>query len=102
MLLGSFWFWAAGTDLERSLLGLYRTLLYQILEADDSLCRVAFPEWQTKYCDQDLTLEMLTAAMKVVSANEDSSTRFFFMIDGLDEYEGDNTSKRELANLRKG
>lgn len=43
-LAGCFYFWAGGTKLQRSLNGLYRALLYQMLKQEARLCRIAFPE----------------------------------------------------------
>jgi hypothetical protein len=43
---GSYYFWAAGSRHQRSLVGLYRTLLFRILKAQNFPCRIAFPEWQ--------------------------------------------------------
>lgn len=101
LLVASFWFWAAGSQIQRSLSGLYRSLLYQILKADERLCRIAFPEWQPKFAQSDPTMAMLTAAMKSLLGTEVLSTKFFFAIDGLDEYDRDSIGKTELAQMFK-
>lgn len=44
LIYGSLYFWVAGIPLQRSLIGLHRTLLVQMLKAEESLCRVAFPD----------------------------------------------------------
>ena len=98
LVVGSFWFWAAGTQMQRSLLGLYRSLLYQILKGRKGSCRVAFPEWHANFSHEDPTIEMLTRAMNNVLASEQNvTTNFFFLIDGLDEYETDSVGKSQLA-----
>ncbi|KAM0708445.1 hypothetical protein Q7P35_005097 [Cladosporium inversicolor] len=99
LVTGSFWFWAAGTELQRSLVGLYRTLLFQILKSDDRLCRIAFQDWQCKFSEEQPTLGMLKAAMNRLLKADALSKNFFFMIDGLDEYDRDSVGKTELAEL---
>lgn len=100
LLAESFWFRATGTQLQTSLVGLYRTLLYNLLNAEHDLCRIAFPEWHEKFLDVDPTLPMLTAALKNVVASLDAgNTCMFFIIDGLDEYESDSIGKSDLAEL---
>jgi hypothetical protein len=96
----SSWFWSAGSELQRSLVGLYRSLLYQILEANDDLCHESFPEWHVKFYEKDPTIETLTAAMrKALLAIDRMTTRYFLMIDGLDEYESDSIGKTQLAKF---
>jgi len=99
LTFASFWFWVSGSPLQRSLVGLLRTLLHQMLRTNDRLCRVAFPDWQLRFGTAVPTLSMMTAAMKNVLASDALSTNFFFIIDGLDEYERDGVGKTELANL---
>jgi hypothetical protein len=99
LVFGSFYFWMAGTPLQRSLIGLYRTMLTQMLKTDDSLCRIAFPDWQRRYSETEPTMEMLKAAMNNLLACTTMFTKFFFAIDGLDEYERDSIGKTELAEL---
>ena len=100
LVVASFYFWVTGSQLQRSLAGLYRALLYQILEADDRLCKVAFPNWRQKFSTTEPSLSMLTAAMnKLLAPRMLSNNFFFFMIDGLDEYEKDSIGKAELAEM---
>ena len=99
LVVASFWFWAGGTPLQKSLVGLYRTLLLQMLKEDDRLCRIAFPDWQLKFNTAEATLEMLSIAMENILSDGALSTNFFFIVDGLDEYERDNIGKSELAEL---
>lgn len=99
LVLTSFYFWAAGSVLQRSLAGLYRTLLYQILKSDDQVCRLAFPDWHSTFRTLEPTMGMLTAAMDKLLASKALSTNFCFIIDGLDEYERDSVGKTELAEL---
>ena len=99
LVVAVYWFWIAGSQLQRSLTGLYRTLLYQMLRADERLCRIAFPDWQRRFKSVDPTMEALTSAMHAILETDDMSTNFFFAIDGLDEYDRDSIGKTELAQL---
>jgi hypothetical protein len=102
LAIASFWFWAAGSTLQRSTVGLFRTLLHQILKAEESACRVAFPDWEAKFAASQPSAETLSAAMKNVLADGVLNTNFFFIIDGLDEYEADSIGKRQLADFIGG
>lgn len=99
LVIAPFWFWAAGSRLQRSLLGLYRTLLFRILKADNSLCRVAFPHWHYRFKEREPTMEMVTFAMGEVLRYEETGTKFLFVVDGMDEYESDSMGKADLAWL---
>lgn len=70
-----------------------------MLQAEPSLCRVAFPEWYAHFSDVKPTLEMTTAAMTRLLTYKGIATRFFFMIDGLDEYGENSIGKASLADL---
>jgi hypothetical protein len=64
----SFWFWAAGSMLQRSTVGLFRTLLHQILKTEESASRLVFPDWEAKFAASQPSVETLLAAMKNVLA----------------------------------
>lgn len=101
LIISSFWFWSAGSELQKSLSGLFRTLLFHILRKMSRACRVAFPEWRTtfKHSTQVPTPEMLIQAMSNVIRDGSFSTNYFFTIDGLDEYNRGNDRKMELVEL---
>lgn len=101
MVTASFWFWAAGSRLQRSLLGLYRTLLFHMLQTDASLCHIAFPHWQQRFKAVEPTMEMVTAGMRKVLQSELLRTKFLFVVDGMDEYENDSMGKADLAWLMR-
>lgn len=73
LVISSFWFWAAGSKLQKSLVGLFRTLLCQILKKEPELCRVAFREWQTKFKNEEPSLETLVQAINNI-VRDDSVT----------------------------
>lgn len=99
LVIGSFFFWNSGTAMQMSRTGLMQSLLYQMLrdrpehilkifqtrwESYDSL-RGGFYRWTWTELKQAFQLVLL-----------DKSLRFFFLIDGLDEFDGQH---RELVDL---
>ena len=90
LITASFYFWIAGTGLQRSQRGLLRQLLFQILHAHPELIpdicpefwavreHLHFPEWK---------LDHLTRALDRLK-DISNSTKICFFIDGLDEYDG--------------
>lgn len=100
LIVVDYWFWANGSSIQRSLDGFYRTLLYRILSVtDESLCRTAFPDWQLSFSSKEPTVDVLAAAMDCVLKSAVRSTKFFFIIDGLDELHGSSIEKAHLANI---
>lgn len=85
LFVASFYFWRSGSELQRSLAGLYRTLLYQILCANEHLCRIAFPNWQRKFEHEKPLLTALRAAMDNLVKN--GSLAFNYFIIDLEAYE---------------
>ncbi|KAK5121706.1 hypothetical protein LTR85_004581 [Meristemomyces frigidus] len=87
----SFFFWRTGTPIQKSVLGLLRSLLYQILHdvpdlVDNLITQHALtvgriPAWTDR--------KLGTILKEALFAAHDR--RFCFFIDGLDEYEGDYT-----------
>ncbi|KAK5685481.1 hypothetical protein LTS10_003560 [Elasticomyces elasticus] len=98
LLIGSYYFWSAGSHEQKSLEGLYRTLLWQLLGVDRKLARLAFPTWRPVHSTQAPKLPMLREAMSKVLGGGPLSNTYCFLIDGLDEYElNDSISKMQLA-----
>ncbi|EME83617.1 uncharacterized protein MYCFIDRAFT_85446 [Pseudocercospora fijiensis CIRAD86] len=105
-----FFFWAAGGELEKSQLGLMRSLLFQILDQYSDLAQICLPQrWAAHERRSDYekpwSHSELQKGLSMVLRNERMTSRFFFLVDGLDEFDGDhqdlidyletlNTSKR--------
>lgn len=98
LVLASFFFWSSGTPLQRSLEGLYRQILWEILRKFPSLIPVVFPSaWSSigvgspSVTDKPFTMDELESAVDRLlrEAAVTSSHRLCLFIDGLDEYEGD-------------
>lgn len=93
LTIGKFFFWNAGTPMQKSLQGLLQSLLYEILRQQ--------PEWISNLCPSRWSSDMAAfepwtiAEIKAIICrlvNEElASSKFCFFIDGLDEYSGDPT-----------
>ncbi|RSL88912.1 hypothetical protein CEP51_001466 [Fusarium floridanum] len=110
LLLASFFFWKPGSELQKSLEGLFRSLLCDILTACPDLIPDTLPEywclaekspWQirTKF---NISASTIKSALKKIISDERlyQDHRFCFFIDGLDEFEGtDGQDPTYLATL---
>jgi hypothetical protein len=92
LTLASFFFWNLGTPEQKSQEGLSRALLFNVLDSDPSLIPDLLPKmWREAYgSDEDELSLPSSAEMKQVferlTSGWDSSRKFCFFIDGLDEY----------------
>lgn len=112
LVLASFFFWKPGSELQKSLEGLFRSLLCDILKACPDLIRDTLPEFwrlaeqapwqiQTKF---NIPSSTVNSALKTVISDVRlyQGHRFCFFIDGLDEYEGtDGQDPTHLVTLLK-
>jgi hypothetical protein len=103
IVIAMFYFWYAGSTLQKSTTELLRTLLHQLLCGNPDLAQVAFPKLFAK--DKSKTSgpvpdrETITwvyndlidglRALASHHAKSPSRKRHCFLIDGLDEYSGD-------------
>lgn len=102
-----FYFYYKGTKLEKSEAGVLRSLLHQLLFQRRTLIKFAFPDRFEALCfDQDggrsfepTYWEMKRALEALVKSLPDE--RFFFSVDGLDEYDADNHRMGELVDVFK-
>ncbi|KAH6865513.1 hypothetical protein BKA58DRAFT_413238 [Alternaria rosae] len=92
-----FYFWSPGQQMQKSLEGLLQTLLYHVLYACPELAPTICPErWNAEPQPHDITLPKpwnlseLQRAFALFRAQSTVNTRFYFQIDGLDEYYGDS------------
>ncbi|QKD53579.2 uncharacterized protein FOBCDRAFT_239360 [Fusarium oxysporum Fo47] len=96
LIFASFFFYALGRPEQKSQSGLLRSLLYQILEHDPRVTESALPHmWrEAHYSPQNsLNLEVpsvaeMTAALRSLCLRLHANKKIFFLIDGIDEYEG--------------
>jgi hypothetical protein len=100
----SFFFWSSGTALQRSQIGLFRSVLYEALEDQPDLVPHVFPQELESGCFDfergekipeikwQWSLKKLQQALVRLTNFATASMKFCFFIDGLDEYEGDHES----------
>ncbi|PVH69299.1 hypothetical protein DL98DRAFT_625614 [Cadophora sp. DSE1049] len=110
LIIASFFFWNSGTIEQRSQLGMLRSLLFQVFEQKPELLPIVLPSlWLKQYgkyladgphavWSETWTLSMLMAALKRLTIQQEMPCKFFFLIDGLDEFDGDHEVLAELFN----
>ncbi|KAI1754193.1 hypothetical protein F4782DRAFT_493578 [Xylaria castorea] len=100
LVFGRFFFWNAGTEMQKSIEGLYRNILSEILRQCPPMMEVAFP----RHCNNELNLtddrlgrspfrfSELETVFEQLIRNDDIFQRhsICLFIDGLDEYQGDH------------
>ncbi|KAI1195548.1 hypothetical protein F5X97DRAFT_345595 [Nemania serpens] len=106
LLYAAFFFWAAGNDEQKSLTGLYRSILFAILRQNTSL----IPEIFSEHCEDGkftpLALDYLTRPAVIEKAFKTllrkatiGGYRICLFIDGLDEFEStDDAAYWDLAD----
>jgi len=102
-----FYFWLPGQQMQKSLEGLLQTLLHHILHACPELAPRICPErWEAESQPSDVTLRNpwtlpeLQKSFALFRLQCDINYKFYFQIDGLDEYHGDSWDVIEtLRNL---
>jgi hypothetical protein len=100
LITSTHFFWNSGTGDQRSYSGLLRALLFKILKQSQHLIRKVFPtQWAERQqyplkaiqelAPESWTLSKLTQAFELLFQEADDGVRFFLVVDGLDEYDGD-------------
>lgn len=95
LVFASFFFWRHGTDFQKSLQGLLRSLLYSVLDQHPDLARIVFPtQWEAASTTSGKTLHFrlsdIQKAFSILTTTPEVylKHKFVFFIDGLDEFEG--------------
>ena len=102
----TFFFWSPGSQLQKSLAGLLRSLIYQILERFPDLMPVLAEStgpFQHGLCQVPTwTEQRLRATLQNLLCVESEKCHFCIFIDGLDEFHGDHVTLLNLISvLRK-
>jgi hypothetical protein len=102
LVRASFYFWNAGTEMQKSLRGLLQSLLYTILNGcPDLIPNICSNRWQ---CKQDSlsasepwsVSELRQSFLKLKNIEQGMSRKFYLHVDGLDEYHGDHLEVIEI------
>lgn len=114
LMIPNFFFWSTGTAMQKSQNGLFRSLLHQIFSQDPNLVQEVLPDLvrsTLSFTRHQLSQLKQCGSWRVWSLNELKQTFcnlimqnkiptcYCFLIDGLDEYDGDNL---ELSSFFKG
>ena len=105
IFLISWFFWNAGSPMQKSKQGLFQSLLFQVMRRCPWCIPIVCPErWQDKsgYGEHSdpWTVEELSNAFNILAQQPLQNIRFCIFIDGLDEYDGlPNEIIRILENI---
>ena len=107
LVVAGHFFWNSGNSMQMSIDGLLRTILYEIVQSEGVSILDLFPErWEeirsnlvsdgTPYEMQPWTTSECLQALRRLLLRPFNTLRFFFFVDGLDEFSGDHTELIEL------
>lgn len=113
LVFGEFYFWNAGVTAQRTLPGLYRSILFQVLGRCPSLIEKVFPTQlrAMKASRGDALVEraqyftdehVQKAFDLLLQETSQGKHKIFLIIDGLDEYEGNRLAHEALAKRLRG
>ncbi|OCL14115.1 hypothetical protein AOQ84DRAFT_281775 [Glonium stellatum] len=109
LVIGAYYFWSAGTELQKTEEGLLRSLLFDIARSTPELIPKAFPNhWNEQggisLSRQNLhwTNSELSYAMQSFTEEGSGSPKLCLFIDGLDEYDGDPDATISLLKSLSG
>lgn len=89
-------FWSAGTKLQKSQNGVFRSLLFQIFShCPEIISDVAPDRWVAEFHEEWDWAELLSAFKKIASL-EHLPYKLCLFIDGFDEYDGDHAKLIEI------
>ena len=104
VLFSSCFFWNSGDVLQKSLNGLLRSLLYELLKQRPEEIPLAMP-WRCQMFEFGAAqpaswtvCEMLKALEDIIDSME-SRLKICFFVDGLDEFDGDEAALMEIIDL---
>lgn len=97
LIIATFFFWHAGTPLQKSHEGVLRSLLHQVIDQRPALALVMFPQVSRSVLGgkeslpvNSIKLHDLQEAVTLLKKNMPDDLALFLMIDGVDEYSGDH------------
>lgn len=105
LISAKYWFWEQSTDdLQRSLDGMYRGIMYELIRKEISFAPLLFPDqfkagrdWITDFPTSN---ELKRAFRRLVSV-ESPPAQVALLIDGLDEYKASEQAQLHLAQSLK-
>ena len=107
LIIASCFFWHSGEVIQKSQMGLLRSLLFQLFSQAPQLMKAACPWRWRSYMSGALTLgpwtnqQLLKALHLALTTLSTTNSKTCIFVDGLDEYEGDNAARSDLVELVK-
>ncbi|KAI9660945.1 MAG: hypothetical protein M1821_009272 [Bathelium mastoideum] len=101
VIVASYFFWYAGTELQKSQEGLMRSLLHDVLQQCPKVIPTICPSrWDASLPHEQLDWSRaeLLETLQLLAMQKSISARFCFFVDGLDEYKGDHIELLEIFN----
>jgi hypothetical protein len=101
LIVADFYFWKSGAEIQRSQEGLFRSLLWQVLNQNMSLASTLFAELYLPHAEWDEfpTFHQLRRAFGRLTSDSLTSTRIAIVIDGLDEFDAQRFTMTELGEM---
>ena len=92
LLTANYFFWDVGNSMQKSIQGLFQSLLHKVFKDYPELLPVCCPErWRLRVApgeEEAWTMKEISQTMNRLKQQSQVTARFCFFIDGLDEYEG--------------
>jgi hypothetical protein len=100
LILATFYFWNSGAEIQRSQQGLFRSLLWQILDQDPSFGPQLFPDLylpEANWNEFPTFHQLRRAFGRLVT--RPGMTKIVLIVDGLDEFDAVKSTMTELSEL---
>lgn len=114
LIFGQFYFWTAGREAQRTLHGMLRSLLFQVLSQFPGLIEHVFPRQFKQIMASQFQSDSLVEKVQdfgrkqieeafdlLLNKTNESDRSICFLIDGLDELEGGDLDHEDLAERLK-
>lgn len=92
----SYYFWNQGFEMQKSQLGLFQSLLYQVLRRVPNLIPHVCPD---RSIHEVWDIAELKKTFQLIADQKALDTKFCFFIDGLDEYDGEEEEVVEMITF---
>ncbi|KAK4223912.1 hypothetical protein QBC38DRAFT_502736 [Podospora fimiseda] len=96
VVVGSYYFWISGTQMQKSQKGLLQTLIYDIFRNCPDLIKVSCQSRWNEREQPNWTLSELLSTFKTLYKQSHVQCNFCLFIDGLDEFDGDGVEGDHL------
>jgi hypothetical protein len=101
LIVADFYFWNPGAEIQKSQEGLFRSLLWQVLDQNDFLASTLFAEQYLPRAEWNEfpTFHQLRRAFGRLTSHSLYSTKLAIVIDGLDEFDAQGTTMTDLGEM---